>query len=122
MQHDDLPYIRQQLFAEGYREHGPQVEVRGDQSSKTQKRFLTQMRSVGDLCFSALLQQHPSRNLQTPPGRVNDADRSIAPLRPADDLQSSTLKRVKGVEDLNIRIIGTRGILGVGALVLTSIA
>jgi hypothetical protein len=79
------------------------------------------MRSVEDLCFSALLRQHPRRNLQTLPGRVNDADRSMAPLGPADDLQGSTLKWVKGVEYLNIRIIGTQGILGVGAAIRTFI-
>jgi hypothetical protein len=32
------------------------------------------------------------------------------------------MKRVKGVEDLNIRIIGTQGIVGVGALIRTCIA
>ena len=91
------------------------VEVRGDQSSKREERFFIQMRLVGDLYFSALSRQHPGRNLQSLPGRVNDADRSIAPLGPADDLQGSTVKRVKGVEYLNLRIIGTQGILGVGA-------
>ena len=91
------------------------VEVRGDQSSKRQKRFLTQIRLISDLYLSALLRQHPDRNFQSLPGRVNDADRSIAPLGPADDLQGSPEQWVKAVEDLNIRIIGTRGILGVGA-------
>ena len=97
------------------------VEVRGDQSSKRQKRFLTQMRLVSDLYLSALLRQHPGRNFQSLPGRVNDADRSIAPLGPADDLQGSAEKWVKGVEDLNIRMIGTQGILRVGALIRISI-
>jgi len=32
------------------------------------------------------------------------------------------MKRVKGVEDLNICIIGAQGIVGVGATTLTSIA
>ena len=93
------------------------VGVRGDQSSKRQKRFLTQMRLVGDLYFSALSRQHPRRNLQTLSGRVNDADRSIAPLGPADDLQGSPVKWVKAIEDLNIRIIGAPGIVGVGVFI-----
>jgi hypothetical protein len=81
------------------------VEVRGDQSSKRQERFFTEERLIGDLYFRALSRQHPDRNLQTLAGRVNDADRPIAPLGPAYDLQGSTVERVKGVEDLNIRII-----------------
>jgi hypothetical protein len=32
------------------------------------------------------------------------------------------MKRVKGVEDLNIRIIHTQGIVGVGAIIRISIA
>jgi hypothetical protein len=31
------------------------------------------------------------------------------------------MKRVKGVEDLNIRIVGAQGIVGVGAIIPTSI-
>ena len=98
------------------------VEVRGDQSSKRQKRFLTQIRLLSDLYLSALLRQHPRRNLQTLPGRVNDAGRSIAPLGSADDLQGSPEQWVKAVEDLNIRIIGTQGILRVGATIRTCTA
>jgi hypothetical protein len=75
------------------------------------------MRLVGDLYVSALPRQHPGRNLQSLPGRINDGDRSIAPLGPADDLQGGTPKRVKGVEDLNVRIIDTQGILRVGAFI-----
>ena len=30
------------------------------------------------------------------------------------------MKRVKGVEDLNIRIVGAQGIVGVGATIRTS--
>src|SRR5437588_3545632 len=38
------------------------------------------------------------------------------------DLQGSTTKRVKGVEDLNIRITRAQGIVGVGAIIPMSIA
>jgi hypothetical protein len=72
------------------------VEVRGDQCSKRQERFFTEARWVGDLYLSALSRQHPGWNLQTLPGRVNDADRPIATLRFTDNLQGSTLKGVKG--------------------------
>ena len=70
---------------------------------------------------SALRQQHPDGNLQSPPGWVHDTDRPISPLWSAKDLQGSTMKRVEGVEDLNSRIICARGIVGVGATIRTFI-
>ena len=48
-----------------------------------------------------------------------DADRPISPLRSAKDLQDRTMKRVKGVEDLNIGIIRAQGIASVGAIIRT---
>ena len=80
------------------------------------------MRLVSDLCRGGFARQHPNRNLQTLPGWVNDTDRSVAPLGPAEDLQRTATKRVKGVEDLNIRIIRAQGIVGVGAIIPTYIA
>ena len=80
------------------------------------------MRLFNDLYRGGFARQHPDRNLQTLPGCVNDADRPIAPLGPTKDLQGSTVKGVKGVEDLNIRITRTQGIVGVGATIRTSIA
>ena len=47
--------------------------------------------------------------------------RPISPLRSAKDPQGNTMKRVKGVENLNICMIGTQGIVGVGAIIHTSI-
>ena len=47
---------------------------------------------------------------------VNDTHCPISSLRSAKDLQGSTMKRVKGVEDLKILVIGTQGILGVGVI------
>ena len=79
------------------------------------------MRSFRDLDLGAIPQQHPDRNLQSPPGWVHDTNRPVSPLRSAKDLQASTTKRVKGVEDLNICIIGTQGIVGVGAITRTCI-
>ena len=45
---------------------------------------------------------------------VHDTDRPISSLRSAKDLQGSTMKRVKPVEDLNTRIIRAQGIVGGG--------
>jgi hypothetical protein len=70
---------------------------------------------------SALRQQHPDGNLQSPPGWVHDTDCPIPPLWSANDLEGGTMKRVEGVEDLNSRIIRAQGILGVGATIRTFI-
>jgi hypothetical protein len=37
--------------------------------------------------------------------------------QPSKDLQGGTVKRVKGVEDLNLRIIRAQGIVGVGVII-----
>jgi len=80
---------------------------------------LTQVWLLRDLDLGTLWQQHPDGNLQSPPGRIHDADRPISPIRPADDPQTGTMKRVKGVEDLNICSVGAQGILGVGVIIRT---
>ena len=72
-----------------------------------------------DRDLGTLRQQHPDGNLQSPPGWINDTDRPISPLRSAKDPQGNTMKRVKGVEDLNICIIRAQGIVGVGAIIRT---
>src|SRR3954454_19067691 len=79
------------------------------------------MRLLRDLDFGAFGQQHPDGNLQSPPGWVHDTNRPVSPLRSAKDLQASTTKRVKGVEDLNIGITRAQGIVGVGATIRTPI-
>ena len=81
--------------------------------------MLTQVRSLRDRDLGTLRQQHPDRNLQSSPGWIDDTDRPISPLRSAKDPQGNTMKRVKGVEDLNICIIGAQGIVGVGAIIPT---
>src|SRR5262249_45598500 len=48
--------------------------------------------------------------------------RPISSLRSAKNPQGNTMKRVKGVEDLNICIIGAQGIVGVGAITRTCTA
>jgi hypothetical protein len=76
---------------------------------------LTQVRVVRDLGLGALRQQHPDGNLQSPPGWIHDTDRPTVALWSAKDLQESTLKRMEGVEDLNM--IRAQGIVGVGATI-----
>src|SRR4029077_1222139 len=80
------------------------------------------MRQLRSLELRALWQQHPDGNLQSPPSWVHDTDRPISPLRAAKDLQGSTTKRVKGVEDLNVCITRAQGIVGVGATIRTPIS
>ena len=81
--------------------------------------MLTEVRSLGDRDLGTLRQQHPDGNLQSPPTCVHDADRPVSSLRPAKNPQGNAMKRVKGVEDLNICIIGAQGIVGVGAIIPT---
>src|SRR2546427_2468666 len=80
------------------------------------------MRPLRDFDLSAIWRQHPDRNLETPSRWVNDTHGPISPLRFAKDLQSNATERMKGVEDLNICIIRTQGIVGVGAAIRTSTA
>jgi len=81
--------------------------------------LLTEVRSLRDRGLGTLRQQHPDRNLQSPPSWIRNTDRPISPLRSAKDPQGNTMKRVKRVEDLNICIIGAQGIVGVGATIRT---
>ena len=83
--------------------------------------MLTKVRSLRDRDLGTLRQQHPDGNLQSSAGWIHNTDRPISPLRPAKDPQGNTMKRVKGIEDLNICIIGTQGIVGVGAIIRTCI-
>ncbi|HEY2472888.1 MAG TPA: hypothetical protein VGI45_34215 [Terracidiphilus sp.] len=74
-----------------------------------------------DRDLGTLRQQHPDGNLQSsPPGWIHDTDRPISSLRSAKNPQGNTMKWVKGVEDLNICIIGAQGIVGVGPTIRTS--
>ena len=75
------------------------------------------MRSFRDHDLGALRLQHPDWNFQSPPTWVHDADGPISSLRSAKDLQGGTMKRVKWVEDLNIRIVRAQGIVGVGVTI-----
>src|SRR5271157_5738442 len=78
------------------------------------------MRPLGYFYLGAIRQQHPYRNFQPPPGWVDDRDRAVSPLRPADDLKASTMERMEWVEDLDMRIFRAQGTVGVGVFILTS--
>jgi hypothetical protein len=80
------------------------------------------VRSFGNHDLGAFPQKHPDWNFQSPPAGVHDADCPISPLRFAKDLQGSPMKRVKGVEDLNIRIVRAQGIVDVGVIIRMSTA
>ena len=69
----------------------------------------------------AIWREHPNRNLQSRAGSVNDGDRPIAPLRPADNLKASAVERVERIEDLDVRALRTQGIVGGGVIIRTSI-
>src|SRR5258708_12811393 len=78
------------------------------------------MNLFADHCPGGFRRQHPHRNLQPPPGLVNDGDRTISPLRPAHDLKGRTTEWVKTVEDVDVRGFCTQGTAGVVVLILTS--
>src|ERR1700722_15851073 len=71
------------------------------------------MRLFGDRDLGAFPRQHPDGNFQSPAGWVHDTDRPISSLRSAKDPQSCTMKWVKWVEHLSIRIVRAQGIVGV---------
>jgi hypothetical protein len=80
------------------------------------------MRSFRDLDLGAIRRQHPDRNFQTLPHWVNDRDRSLFPLRSAEDLKGSATERVERVENPDVRAFCTQGIVGVGACIRISTA
>src|SRR5258708_36051571 len=80
------------------------------------------MNLFADHCPGGFRRQHPHRNLQPPPGLVNDGDRTISPLRPAHDLKGRTTEWVKTVEDVDVRGFCTQGTAGVGVFIPMSTA
>ena len=80
------------------------------------------MRSLRDLDLGAIRRQHPDRNFQTPPHWVNDRDRSISPLRSAEDLKGSAMERVERIKHLNVRGFCAQGIVSADAFIRISIA
>src|SRR5215472_3474113 len=70
----------------------------------------------------AIWREHPNRNLQSRAGSINDGDRPIASLRPADNLKGSAVERVERIEDLDVRALRTQGIVGGDAIIRTCTA
>jgi hypothetical protein len=79
------------------------------------------MRARRDLHLAGIRRQHPHRNLQSPPGGVDDTDRAVSPGWSTDDAKGHAMKRVERVEDLDVRGFYARGIVGAGGTILTSI-
>src|ERR1700746_2202919 len=82
---------------------------------------LTKVRSLGYFYIGAIRQQHPHRNFQASPRWVDDRDRAISPLRPADHLKGGALERVEPIENLDGRVFYAQGIVSVDACTLMSI-
>ena len=89
-----------------------------EQRRERQKSFLTQKRLLRDLHLGRIRQQHPQRNLQTPPRWIADRDRAVSLLRSADNPKSGTMERVELIEDLDVRGFCTQGTVGAGGCIL----
>jgi hypothetical protein len=66
--------------------------------------------------------EHPYGNLQPLPAPVDDRHRAVSPFRSAKDLNGSTMERMKRIEDLDLTIFWTQGIVGVGVFIPMSTA
>ena len=88
------------------------------QRRERQKSFLTQKRLLRDLHLGRIRQQHPQRNLQTPPCWIADRDRAVSLLRSADNPKSGTMERVELIEDLDVRGFCAQGTVGAGGCIL----
>jgi hypothetical protein len=80
------------------------------------------MNSLADLYPAAIGRQHPYGNLQPLPRLVDDRHRAISPLRPAQDLNGGPIERMKRIEDLDLSVFRTQGIVGVGVIIPMSTA
>jgi hypothetical protein len=80
------------------------------------------MRLPGNLDLSAIRRQHPHRNFQASPRWVDDRDRAISPLWPADDQKGGAMERMEWVEDFDGRVFYAQGIVSVDAFTRMFIA
>jgi hypothetical protein len=78
------------------------------------------MSLLADHYLGGFWREHPYGNLQPLPTPVNDRHRAVFPFRSAKDLNGSTLERMKRIENLDLTIFWTQGIMGVGVLILMS--
>jgi hypothetical protein len=77
------------------------------------------MSLLADHYLGGFWREHPYGNLQPLPTPVNDRHRAVFPFRSAKDLNGSTLERMKRIEDLDLTIFWTQGIVGVGVCIPT---
>ena len=70
------------------------------------------MNFIADLSRGAIRQQHPHGDLQPFSASIDDGDRAISPLGPAEDLKSRTMKRMERIVDLNLVALRKQGIVG----------
>ena len=75
------------------------------------------MSLLADHYLGGFRREHPYGNLQPLPTPVNDRHRAVFPFRSAKDLNGSTLERMKRIEDLDLTIFWTQGIVGVGVFI-----
>ncbi len=80
------------------------------------------MNFIADLDRGAIRQQHPHGDLQPFSASIDDRDRAISPLGPAEDLKGGTMKRMERIEDLNLVALREQGIVGADVCILTSTA
>jgi hypothetical protein len=76
------------------------------------------MNFIADLDRGAIRQQHPRRDLQPFSGSINNTDRAIFPLGPAEDLKSRTIKRMERIENLDLGAFRGQGIVGADVIIL----
>jgi|CZKL01.1.fsa_nt_gi hypothetical protein len=70
------------------------------------------MNFIADLYRGAIRQQHPHGDLQPFSASIDDRDRAISPLGPAEDLKSRTIKRMERIENLDLVALREQGIVG----------
>ena len=75
------------------------------------------MSLLADHYLGGFWREHPYGNLQPLPTPVNDRHRAVFPFRSAKDLNGSALERMKRIEDLDLTIFWTQGIVGVGVCI-----
>lgn len=92
-----------------------------EQRRERQKSFLTQKRLLRDLHLGRIRQQHPQRNLQTPPRWIADRDRAVSLLWSADNPKSGTMERVERIEDLDVLGFCAQGTVDAGGTTRMSI-
>src|SRR5215472_10950061 len=80
------------------------------------------MSLLADHYLGGFGRKHPYGNLQPLSTPVNDRHRTVFPFRSAKDLNGSTLERMKRIEDPDLTIFWTQGIVGVGVFIPMSIA